>query len=58
MMIDEMPPARMPTSSAKAKSFRVSPPKKYRAPSGISVVSEVMIDRVSVSWTEVLTISR
>ena len=26
--------------------------------SGISVVSDVMIDRVSVSWTEMLTISR
>ena len=43
---------------AKAKSLRVSPPKKNSTVMGISVVSDVMIDRVSVSCTEVLTISR
>ena len=56
MAIDDRPPERIPTSRANAKSFSVSPPKRYSTATGISVVSEVMIDRVSVSWTERLTI--
>jgi hypothetical protein len=58
MAIDEMPPARMPMISARAKSLSVSPPKMKSTTSGSSVVIEVMIDRFSTSWTEVLTISR
>ena len=58
MKIDETPPDRIPTKSAKEKSDSVGPPKISRQPIGRSVRIIVMIDRVSVSCTERLTISR
>ena len=46
----------MPTSSAKAKSFSVSPPKNSSASTGSSVQNDVASDRVSTSLIERLTI--
>ena len=46
----------MPTSSAKAKSLSVSPPKSSSARTGSSVQNDVASDRVSTSLIERLTI--
>ena len=46
----------MPTSSAKAKSFSVSPPNSSSAATRISVDIDVASDRVRTSLIERLTI--
>ena len=46
----------MPTSSAKAKSLSVSPPKASSASTGSAVQNDVASDRVSTSDMERLTI--
>ena len=46
----------MPTSSANAKSFSVSPPKSSSARIGSSVQNEVASERVETSLIERLTI--
>ena len=56
MKIDEYVPDAIPTSSAKAKSFSVSPPNSSSAATPISVHIEVASDRVSTSLIERLTI--
>ena len=52
MKIDEYAPAPMPTSSANAKSFSVSPPKKYSAEIGSSVMNVVASERGIVSHSD------
>ena len=47
----------MPTSSAKAKSLSVVPPNKSRQTTGSRVIKVVLMDRVSVSQMERLTMS-
>ena len=47
----------MPTSSAKAKSCSVPPPKSSRQTTGSRVINEVLMDRVSVSQIDRLTMS-
>ena len=56
MKIDEYAPILMPTSSANAKSFSVSPPKKSSEAIGSSVMNVVAIDRLIVSQSETLAI--
>ena len=56
MKIDEYAPEAIPTISAKAKSFSVSPPKKSSASTGSSVQKLVASDRVSTSDIERFTI--
>src|SRR6266699_3356979 len=56
MKIDEYVPDAIPTSSANAKSRRVSPPKSSSAVTGSSVQKLVASDRVSTSDIERLTI--
>ena len=46
----------MPTSSAKAKSFSVSPPNSSSASTGSGVQNDVASERVSTSDIERLTI--
>ena len=47
----------MPISSANAKSFSVSPPKRNSDRIGSSVMNDVFSERVSVSQSEMFTIS-
>ena len=56
MKIDEYAPAAIPTISAKAKSFSVSPPKRKSAPTGSSVMNDVASERRIVSQSETLAI--
>jgi hypothetical protein len=56
MKIDEYAPNPMPTSSAKAKSFRVSPPKRSSEATGSSVMNVVASERLTVSQSETLAI--
>ena len=56
MKIDEYAPEATPTSSAKAKSFSVEPPKNSSARIGSSVHRLVASERVSTSDIERLTI--
>ena len=56
MKIDEYAPDAIPTSSANAKSFSVSPPKISSDVIGSSVQNDVASDRVSTSLMERLTI--
>ena len=56
MKIDEYVPDAIPTSSANAKSFSVSPPNSSSAATPISVHMEVASDRVSTSLIERFTI--
>ena len=56
MKIDEYVPDAMPTISANAKSFSVSPPKKNSASTGSSVQKLVASERVRTSDIERLTI--
>ncbi len=56
MKIDEYAPEPMPTSSANAKSFSVSPPKKRSAPTGSSVMNVVASERRIVSQSETFAI--
>ena len=56
MKIEEYAPESTPTSSAKAKSRSVSPPKASSAMIGSSVHSVVAMDRVMTSRIERLTI--
>ena len=56
MKIDEYVPEMTPTSSAKAKSLRVSPPKKSSAAIGSAVQNDVASERVRTSLMERLTI--
>ena len=48
----------MPTSRAKAKSFSVSPPKKYSDAIGSNVMNVVASDRGIVSQSETFPITR
>ena len=45
MKIDEYAPAPIPTIRAKAKSFSVSPPKRYSVVIGSSVMKVVASER-------------
>ena len=56
MKIDEYVPEAMPTSSANAKSFSVSPPKSSSASTGSSVQKLVASERMMTSDIERLTI--
>ena len=56
MKIDEYVPDAIPTSSAKAKSCRVSPPKSISASTGSRVQKLVASDRTTTSDSERLTI--
>ena len=56
MKIDEYVPDAVPTISANAKSFSVSPPKKYRASTGRRVQKLVASERTTTSDIERLTI--
>ena len=56
MKIDEYAPDAMPTSSANAKSFSVSPPKKNSAATGSSVMNVVASERRIVSQSETFVI--
>ena len=58
MAIDEMPPAQDADEQREGEVLEGLAAEEVQAAIGISVVSEVMIDRVSVSWIEGLTISR
>ena len=51
----EYAPRRMPTSSAKAKSLSVSPPKKSRHTTGRRLMNVVFSDRVSISTSDSFT---
>jgi hypothetical protein len=57
LKIDEYVPARIPSSSARAKVAIVGGPSSSRAASGTMTVSEVMIDRPAVCRIEWLTIA-
>ena len=56
MKIEEYAPEAIPTISAKAKSFSVSPPKNSSASTGSSVQKLVASERVSTSDIDRLTI--
>ena len=53
----EYVPIAIPKIIANTKSLVVTPPKKYKAPSVINVVTEVLILLAKVWFTEASTIS-
>jgi len=55
MKIEEYAPVTTPMNRAKAKSFRVWPPKNSKAPMGSRTTSDVFTDRIRVWFRELLT---